>query len=561
MQILKRTVLALIASSIGFAIVSFTACTSTETKKPQEHMLGIQLGLLHYGAEQFRREQEWPLNHGNKEAAPTACLAFSGGGIRSASFAIGVLKGLQNSRKLQQVDVISAVSGGGYALGWMYSLLHSSHSKQLSDIFTDSEIDLLTKKSKFVGNSLAGFIAHTVTSPLQVLNNLLSYLGSNSKPHSATDETGLYGRAYADAIADTFLGRRKDLRLADLAPLIHDKKVPLFILNAAIVPEGTHSVDHILLAPAVEFSPLRNWGYSIGELADQSQLRENDFLWKFESFVNADIRRDVAYLHDALSISGSAIDFHRENNFSNQALNALGLSLGRRFALKMGTSGGEYRFVYLVDGGFSENLGAVPLVQRRCSNILIVDAEYDPNFHFGAYVKLKRLLRDEYQTVLNIPALDALLNTKLVNSEKTGELCAGQGCRIEQFTGSQPVFYGTALVPSGGYYNATATPWKEFTWEETSLKVTYVKLSVDAERLSKIQKDGLDDFYPAALSKYIASNKSAECAPEHLYDCQSPFPQKSTLNQIFTPEQMRAYVDLGEFTVQHHLSKWNDENP
>ncbi|MGH8315424.1 MAG: patatin-like phospholipase family protein, partial [Steroidobacterales bacterium] len=42
-------------------------------------------------------------------------LALSGGGIRSASFAIGVLQGLHDAGVLKHVDYLSTVSGGGYA--------------------------------------------------------------------------------------------------------------------------------------------------------------------------------------------------------------------------------------------------------------------------------------------------------------------------------------------------------------------------------------------------------------------------------------------------------------
>jgi hypothetical protein len=46
-------------------------------------------------------------------------LAFSGGGIRSATFNLGVLQGLAQARLLHQVDYLSTVSGGGYLGGWL----------------------------------------------------------------------------------------------------------------------------------------------------------------------------------------------------------------------------------------------------------------------------------------------------------------------------------------------------------------------------------------------------------------------------------------------------------
>src|SRR2546421_7333393 len=45
-------------------------------------------------------------------------LAFSGGGIRSATFNLGVLKALAELGVLPCVDYLSTVSGGGYIGAW-----------------------------------------------------------------------------------------------------------------------------------------------------------------------------------------------------------------------------------------------------------------------------------------------------------------------------------------------------------------------------------------------------------------------------------------------------------
>ncbi|HWI78392.1 MAG TPA: hypothetical protein VNS31_04295, partial [Ramlibacter sp.] len=41
-------------------------------------------------------------------------LALSGGGIRSATFCFGLLRGLARTRSLRRFDYLSTVSGGGY---------------------------------------------------------------------------------------------------------------------------------------------------------------------------------------------------------------------------------------------------------------------------------------------------------------------------------------------------------------------------------------------------------------------------------------------------------------
>lgn len=70
-------------------------------------------------------------------------LALSGGGTRSGSFAIGVLKALdeieiaQGESLLRQVDTISSVSGGGYAAYWY--LTQNYYLDPAVDVCTDGE--------------------------------------------------------------------------------------------------------------------------------------------------------------------------------------------------------------------------------------------------------------------------------------------------------------------------------------------------------------------------------------------------------------------------------------
>ncbi len=49
-------------------------------------------------------------------------LAFSGGGIRSATFNLGVLQALATRSLLHCFDYLSTVSGGGYVGSWLAAL-------------------------------------------------------------------------------------------------------------------------------------------------------------------------------------------------------------------------------------------------------------------------------------------------------------------------------------------------------------------------------------------------------------------------------------------------------
>lgn len=66
------------------------------------------------------------LNVGSDGKLPrdTVGLALSGGGIRSATFCLGVLQGLAALRKLRKVDFVSTASGGGYVGAFVGRLFH-----------------------------------------------------------------------------------------------------------------------------------------------------------------------------------------------------------------------------------------------------------------------------------------------------------------------------------------------------------------------------------------------------------------------------------------------------
>jgi predicted acylesterase/phospholipase RssA len=51
-------------------------------------------------------------------------LAFSGGGIRSATFNLGVLQALARAKLLRTFDYVSTVSGGGYIGGWLMAWMY-----------------------------------------------------------------------------------------------------------------------------------------------------------------------------------------------------------------------------------------------------------------------------------------------------------------------------------------------------------------------------------------------------------------------------------------------------
>jgi hypothetical protein len=63
-----------------------------------------------------------------------AAVCLSGGGIRSATFGLGVLQGLAHVGVLGSIDYLSTVSGGGYIGGWLTAWLHREGKTGRNDV-------------------------------------------------------------------------------------------------------------------------------------------------------------------------------------------------------------------------------------------------------------------------------------------------------------------------------------------------------------------------------------------------------------------------------------------
>ncbi len=66
----------------------------------------------------------WAAVHGLEEKRTALCI--SGGGIRSATFGLGVLQGLARCGLLDRFHYLSTVSGGGYIGSWLAAWIHRS---------------------------------------------------------------------------------------------------------------------------------------------------------------------------------------------------------------------------------------------------------------------------------------------------------------------------------------------------------------------------------------------------------------------------------------------------
>jgi hypothetical protein len=84
------------------------------TRSLAEELHALDIAAREDGADALERARQ----------AHLTGLAFSGGGIRSATFNLGILQALGELKALRAFDYLSTVSGGGYIGSWLTALVH-----------------------------------------------------------------------------------------------------------------------------------------------------------------------------------------------------------------------------------------------------------------------------------------------------------------------------------------------------------------------------------------------------------------------------------------------------
>lgn len=116
------------------------------------------------------------------QEAPLSAICLSGGGIRSATFNLGVLQHLAHLGILQRFDYLSSVSGGGYIASWLQAWMH--HDPQALDQLKEfsrpnafepepQPIRNLREYSNYLTPKLGLFSADTWTAAAMVVRNML----------------------------------------------------------------------------------------------------------------------------------------------------------------------------------------------------------------------------------------------------------------------------------------------------------------------------------------------------------------------------------------------------
>jgi hypothetical protein len=211
-------------------------------------------------------------------------LALSGGGIRSATFAIGVLAALARRNLLPQFDYVSSVSGGGYAAGFLTQLIAGADSDADVGLQSNSqpfardegESRILRKvrngASYLAGSfveraALAAIQAHGVFMNLLIVTLLtavfayLEFAIRNASPWSMTDLFALFlpvaaigGIIITRLARKTFYHEDKPSRLMTLFGGLFLLLPGIFILH--LFHDGVRFVTELLGTPTSPENPV-----------------------------------------------------------------------------------------------------------------------------------------------------------------------------------------------------------------------------------------------------------------------------------------------------------------
>lgn len=428
---------------------------------------------------------------------PRICLAMSGGGIRSAAFQIGVLQGLHEQGLLRSVDIMSAVSGGAYAMSWFLAsrlkeagdrldsplrayYLQDAYLRRAGIAITKTlpELERRLSHSMNFMDALAPPSIHSDDSSYKFLSNDLLDAGDAQRAQLASTSEGLLlavsgilgtavempydalenelpallleHRDYRELLAKAYGIPRLTLsNLAGKLRAIGDLPFPIY--NAAVRPSDCMAIPSPSLGLAenldqtlFELTPLhvgtRNPGYSLSA--------PNMYL-----------------MGEATAISGAAIDF--PEGFRCRAVNAGYVRLGAKVC------GDDTPCRLITDGGYADNLGLASLTDRDCDAIVIADAEHDPGLTFESYQRTAAGLQKAGRAVL--------LSNELANLVAT----TSRPCTVKDvpscFTAAKAEtadWNERARHEDRAYYSATLA---RVGASERPTDVLYLKLAVDED--------------------------------------------------------------------------------
>jgi len=506
------------------------------------------------------------------DGLPRYCIALSGGGMRALAFGTGVLRGLNERGQYERVAVQSAVSGGGYVSYWMARSVQ--HGATEAQVLAGSDSQQLAHLRKQAG-ALVSATTRAEFLPFLPARNPATTPARSDWPSTVDDFA-------VDLLAGTFaaiemkwgpghvpyvltlgrmLGGDSRLSAKALDELVSAGRIPVPVWLVSARPSDAPPC--VSLEPGDEITersrPLTYSAFELGPTrtgSDELSFLTHMLIEPLDAVAVSGAGMSVPFneqcrLLQLIDASVSVQNYPASGNPSDPHAVPQGSGLRESFVL--------------TDGGIADNLGVFPLVRRLCSDIVVVDAEFDPYLVFSGFGYLKQQLAN-LDIPLNVPELEAVAskNRAPVAPASPDTPCAGGICFIRPRPEcirreSSAGCIGADHLPTAVYegelgpipFARLSNPGtSEHHWEYSNrvLKIHYIKLSLDAAQI---------DQYPRTVRQRYASQASrrrpgsAPCVATRDNDACS-FPHEPTANLDYRGGEFEAYWDLGRCIVERN---------
>jgi len=428
---------------------------------------------------------------------PALCLALSGGGIRSGAVSLGVLQGLHEQGLLQETDLVSTVSGGGYPVYGLIATAVKAPNSTLDSLLADGSKFITTSEDlPFISADdgvLAAFLGGAGVS-VSVISTILG-------PTPDIVERATLSYLYALDIHETFVGYMAPN--GDGISLAQSKSVGQGLAFPYWIIQTSASTG---LRP-----PLNAHRYEFGDVFELSpDWIGSDTFGYMRSYIS-----DLT-LMDSVVASAAAIDAPRTNN-DDFAVPDWAKRIG--FGLGVGVSLQDGKQVFLSDGGFIENQAVIPLLRRSCKNILALDASHDPDAKMRGWSNVAKYMHANGWQV-SVPHF--VKGTSPADKPKDAW-----------------------HLPSHLYALSGSKP------DQTRVDILVMKLGIDQSEVG-LYPAAVQDFWREQLGNGI---KEPGCNGLKRLKNRCTFPQQATVTQLFKPAEFRAYRCLGYHLVKDVVSR------
>jgi len=426
-------------------------------------------------------------------------LALSGGGIRSAAYQLGLLSGLYGSENLlANVDYISSVSGGSWANGSYWA-------------WASSDEELFNCLDK--------------TATTEVAECDAAILMNNEQPFAELPVDGVKLKArkrqWKEYIESVYLpycnvyAEEVEARGIDSACARNYRVKPYIIINAS------HSVPVIDQAGSERNMPFQFTLDNLGTLSDCHPSRtecnnkdkrdgffvntlSDDFAWVNNSLFKSDEPGNSLSAAMAASsgvVAGAILLSYQYELYYKPGISLLGNTRGTKIK--------EIREEFVLsDGGKSENLGLVPLIERGVDLIVISYMGKDSDLLGNPWEDLDiaaKQVNNLLECDVHIPDRKSDMKDKFIHE-------GAYDCRGHD---------GKILHVKASYENA-----KHFIRH-------------------------LDSTGQTKLSKYLKQTDI-----ENNKDPKDRFPQTKTMLQKYDEELIQSYYLFGRWIAKEHLAKF-----